>query len=927
MNKHLFASAAVLLLSTIAFSQNIAWHRVTGGFIDFGLVADSFDHVRMLNSFSGTHDFDPGPGESLIAVQGPRRFVLQSYRNDGAFRWARLHGGPNIDSTTASLAIDASGNSYIKGHFSQTADFDPGPGEYLLTTSGTSDHYLAKYDTLGALVWVKQLGGALRHDGEVNAPHLDRDGNILLAFSLTGTTDIDPGPGVTNLSPAGNWDALVLKLDPDFNLLWSAKVGGTSFDQAVSVRTDAQNNVYLLGSLAGAGDYDPGPDTFTLTKGSGTDDAFILKLDAAGNFIWARQLRCTQQNGKVYPIGLAVDAAGNSYTTGYYLIKADLDPGPAVLLKTAVGTNDIFVVKLDPDGNLVYGHSLGSSSLDTGTGIAADNEGSAYVTGYFTKPIDVDPSPDTVLSAPIFGSYDGFVLKYDATGKYQWVRRFGGPDNDTGYELALDNHQNLYYINRMTEVYNLGFAPGEDFVVPTALERTMLMRIEQENNYRGFVFRDLNSNQLRDPGEPGLPEVVIEVPEKNLFATTLEGGHYRLYYDLNADTVRPLALQPYWTITPAFAVSDTLNPVMNFAVTFPPDYRDISVRAFSLGTFRPGFTTDLEIHVTNWSSEPIDSIAVTLNDFALAPAFTFVEAVPAPDVLGANQALWYSDTLVPGETAVIAVRLKTPANIMLDTPIDLAVAAVYPNDVNPADDTAHIVSAVLGSYDPNDKLVFPTQVEIQDLDTSLLYYTIRFQNTGTAAAEFVILRDTLLAGLNPTTIQVLGASHPYTWRLHDANIFEVRFDAINLPDSTTNLEGSQGFVAFTLKPDRNLAVGDTVYNRAGIYFDYNAPIMTPWAKAAIVKQSVAVRELWSNRGALEVFPNPAQQQCTIRTMGKLSGPGEVLLLDMGGRIRLQKQVAEVRDPVTLPGLPAGGLYVVQVRTDKGFLSGLLVIQK
>lgn len=69
MNKHLLASATALLLYTIAFSQNIAWHRVTGGFIDFGLVADSFDHVRMLNSFSGTHDFDPGPGESLISVQ------------------------------------------------------------------------------------------------------------------------------------------------------------------------------------------------------------------------------------------------------------------------------------------------------------------------------------------------------------------------------------------------------------------------------------------------------------------------------------------------------------------------------------------------------------------------------------------------------------------------------------------------------------------------------------------------------------------------------------------------------------------------------------------------------------------------------------------------------------------------------------------
>lgn len=925
MYKILIAGALALLIPFFSFSQNVAWRRATAGVVEFGLAADSFQHLRFLTSFSGMYDFDPGPGESILEVQGPKRFVLQSYRNDGTFRWARLHGGPNIDSTSALLGLDPSGNAFVVGLFSQTADFDPGPGEYLLTAIGASDYYMAKYDTLGVLVWVRQLSGAIRLDGEVNAPHFDRDGNILLGISLTAATDLDPGPATQTVAPLGQWDAVVLKLDPDFNYLWSARVGGSGFDQARSIRTDAQNNVYLYGSMGGNGDYDPGPDTFLLTKGSGTDDAFILKLNPDGQFIWARQLRCTQSSGKVYPIGVAVDAAGNSYTTGYYLTRVDFDPGPAVLLKTAEGANDIFAVKLDPAGNLVYANSIGDA-LETGTGIAVDREGSAYLTGYFTSILDVDPGPDTILCTPEFGSYDGFVLKYDAAGKYQWVRRFGGPENDTGYELTVDNDLNVYFINRMTEVYNLGYAEGEDFVPVNAVERVMLMQIDQRNNYHGSIYRDLNNNQIRDPQEPGLPNVVVEVNGQTLFATTRNDGRYSLYHDLHADTVRPLAHQPYWTITPPFAVADSLNPAMDFAVTFPPDYRDVSVKTFALDRFNPGFHTDLKILVKNLSSESVDSVPVTLSGLNLTPPFSFQSALPLPDAVHADHLLWYTDTLLPGEETAINVRLKLEVGAALGTPVHLTATVFYPNDANPGDDTAHIVSAVNGSFDPNDKLVFPAELSVQDLDTARLYYLIRFQNTGTAPARFVILRDTLSAALDPASLQVLGASHAFTWRLHEQGVFEVRFDDINLPDSTSDLAGSQGFVAFSLRPDRDLTIGDTVYNRAGIYFDYNEPVMTPWAKAAIVLPSVSVHEPYASAGALTIYPNPAKQQCTVGSRGKLSGPGFVQLFDTFGKLHRSVPVTDAGLPIVLTDLPATGVYVVQVITKNGLMSGLLAIQ-
>ncbi len=927
MNKNLMACALALLAASCAFSQNVAWRRATGGFVEYGLAADSFNRICILSAFSGTHDFDPGPGDATITVNGPRRAVLQSYHADGTFRWARLHGSTNVDSSSCRLTLDPDGNAYVFGLFSQTADFDPGPGEYLLTTTAPYEAYLAKYDTLGALVWVKQLPGIYFFTGEVNGPHIDRDGNIYLAPIFTTITDADPGPGVFTITP-NDWDAGVLKLDPDGNLLWAINVGSARKDRAVAVRTDAQKNVYLFGDMPDTGDFDPGPDSFLLTKGTGTDDAFLLKLDETGKFLWAKQLRCLQQYGKVYPIGLDVDAVGNAYLTGYYLTKMDLDPGPGTKIRTALGANDIFVVKLDPNGNMVYGHSIGTSNLDTGVGIAADAAGNVYVTGYFTAPIDVDPGPDTVIIGPGFGSYDGFVLSYDAGGNYRWARRFGGPDNDTGYRVVVDNQGRVFFINRMAQVYNLGYAPGEDFVVPTSEERIMIMQIDQENNYKGVVFRDLNGNQQRDAGEPGLTGVVIGANGQNLFTTTQDGGRYSLYHDFNeGDTLMPQPLQPYWTITPAFALTDSLNPTTDFAVRFPPDYRDAGAKAWAINTFRPGFNTHIKLQVTNLSSEAVDSILVTFGGFNGMPDFTIANIIPAPNVVTDSTLVWYTGMLDPGVSAEYTMVLNTSAGTPLGTPVDLVVTAAYPDDANPGDNSAHIVSEVIGAIDPNDKLVFPSEIQEPDLDSTLLYYTIRFQNTGNAPAEFVILRDTLLPELDPTSLRVLGASHPFSWRLHGENIFEVRFDGINLPDSTSNPDGSEGFVAFTLKPRSGLGVGDTVYNRAGIYFDYNAVVLTPWAKAAVVQQSASVSEPSGVRGALELYPNPSYNQCIVSTRGKLSGPGELLLVDVSGKICLQKPVIDVHEPFVLNGLPAAGWYVVHVRTREGFMRGLLIVGK
>jgi uncharacterized repeat protein (TIGR01451 family) len=135
---------------------------------------------------------------------------------------------------------------------------------------------------------------------------------------------------------------------------------------------------------------------------------------------------------------------------------------------------------------------------------------------------------------------------------------------------------------------------------------------------------------------------------------------------------------------------------------------------------------------------------------------------------------------------------------------------------------------VTGSYDPNDKMGYPYGLDSahfiqanQDIE-----YRIRFQNTGTDTAFTVIIRDTLPQELNIFSVESGVSSHPYSFRMYGPRILEWTFNNILLPDSTTNEPASNGFVKFKVSQNPNLAIGTTIENRAGIYFDFNPPIIT-----------------------------------------------------------------------------------------------------
>jgi hypothetical protein len=288
------------------------------------------------------------------------------------------------------------------------------------------------------LDWVATLNGS----GFIftNDIHLDEDENVYVCGRFTGTTDFDPSGEVLNLSAAGEQDGFVGKYDTDGNLVWALKVGGTGDDQITGVGTDPNGNVYVTGFFTGSGDFDPGEEVLTLTS-AGNRDFFVLKLDSDGNLVWHIQIGDTSTDESN---DLAVDSNGNIFVTGRFTRNVDFDPGPGTAILDNFGSPpDVFILKLNSDGEYQWAEKLGVGNPDSGTAIELDPNGDVIVSGLFTGMVDFDPGPGTT---EFFGTGlgDVFFTKYSSEGAFMWATATEGDGFTTCQDLAIDTDGNIY---------------------------------------------------------------------------------------------------------------------------------------------------------------------------------------------------------------------------------------------------------------------------------------------------------------------------------------------------------------------------------------------------------------------------------------------------------------------------------------------------
>ena len=376
-------------------------HRCNGRSIKI----DTSGNIYITGDFTGTVDFDPGPSIfSLSSVLGSNLqptndIFIAKLDSLGNFVYAKQFGGTSADIGT-DIAVDVLGNSYITGFFALTADFDPGPDTLNFTAIGWRDMCIVKLDTGGNLVYAKQVGGP----GNLKEPagiSVDSLGNVYTAGYFEDTVDFDPGPNTFNLIPS-SLDIYILKLDSIGNFLWAKQIGGGagSIERAYDSELDILGNIYTTGYITDTTDFDPGIGVYNLS-GAISGKAFISKLDKDGNFVWAKTFQATEGTS------LTIDALSNIYITGNFSAGShDFDPGPNVFNLHGAGLADIYMSKLDANGNFVWAKGMGSPTNDFGYCIVVDANYNVCTVGDFSGTVDFDPGSGIFnLTYPAAGFY------------------------------------------------------------------------------------------------------------------------------------------------------------------------------------------------------------------------------------------------------------------------------------------------------------------------------------------------------------------------------------------------------------------------------------------------------------------------------------------------------------------------------------------
>lgn len=449
----LFLICCFTLLQLHAKGQSLQlkWAYAAGSNMEdhgISVISDAWGNVYSTGYFSGTVDFDRGPGYHILsAIDSFDAYILKQDIN-GNFLWVITLGSVG-EEKGFNLALDNINNLYVSGTFENTVDFDPGPSVFNLTSTGV-DHgsFLLKLNASGGFIWAVAFNSS-----QFRGLKTDVGGNIYLAGSYSRTVDFDPGPGVYNLnSVAFSQDIVFLKIDPSGNLIWVKQIGSDDQDYATTISIDNSGNLIITGMFSATADFDPGPSVFNVNAQFW--DVFILKLDNAANFLWAKTITGPSQQ---LPGRSSLDLNGNILMPVRFLATTDFDPGPSTYIVNPVYNYDAAICKLDANGNFVWVKQIGGAGPDYVADVTVDYLGNIYATGGFLYSVDFDPGPGIhMLNSN--GEIDLFILKYNPAGDFLWATHLGGSNSDGATDIHLDENLNIFITGGFRETVD--FDPG-----------------------------------------------------------------------------------------------------------------------------------------------------------------------------------------------------------------------------------------------------------------------------------------------------------------------------------------------------------------------------------------------------------------------------------------------------------------------------------
>jgi Ca2+-binding RTX toxin-like protein len=417
-----------------------------------------------------------------IAVVEPLepRLVLSSGFGVG---YANTYGSPN-SALGLAVAVDQAGDTYVTGNYQGTVNFGSGPGVTTLTSvpGAFADGYLAKYDPNGNLDWVKDMGAGDWND--YAGLTVDKSsGDVIATGFFEGTVNFGGSSGtMTAVAPNA---AYIVKYDGSGNLIWARKFDAQTNSSlngvlGQTVATDASGNVYIAGEYQGTINFAPGTGSAWETNNSGNSNAYIAKLDAAGNFGWVDVFNGPSGN---WILGLGLDGSGNIYANGEFWATVDFDPGPGTANRTSPNSTSSFVLKLNNAGGFdwVNTYSSLSGTAGVGYGLGVDAAGDTYSIGYFNTTVNFDPSGGTATRTSA-GSFDGYLLKLDPSGNYTWVDTYGSTGADESQAVAFDGAGAVYLAASYSGTVSFGPGPGAATFTSQGYSSLALLKYDTSGN-------------------------------------------------------------------------------------------------------------------------------------------------------------------------------------------------------------------------------------------------------------------------------------------------------------------------------------------------------------------------------------------------------------------------------------------------------------
>jgi hypothetical protein len=523
MLKHIFTILSIIVANVfIAQTPELIW---SGVYADQNAIVNQTTHVSVdsesnvftLSRYAGTVDYDMFSGTNELTSVGMQSAAIVKHNPDGTIAWAHSYGAQDMHVQFDQLFIDNDDNLYAIGNIScGVVDFDLSIQEAIVAGEMSENTIvIVKISNDGDFISLKTMQ-MHPYGGLVHLEFLE-DGSIVGCGQFEGTVDLDLSDASTFMSsqPSGLYNSFICKWNSDFSLVWAKQIACSdnfNFSQvATDLKIDSNGNIIVVGNFSNHCDFDPGAGQFFMEPVAFQDnpDFYVLKLNASGEFLWAKQLGGGTSELNIH---VNLDADDNIYLVGNFQASFDIDPGPnTTTLESSNISDALFISKWSPDANFIWGKSIYSNSSNTLTTATLASSNALWLGGRFIGTVDFNPSSNATNEL-VCDQNSGYLLHLDLDGNYVWAGGIISSTNAIVNQLHMEDNGQMVIAG--TYMSTMDLHPGAETVNYTSTEgeESFVAKLQFTTSDIAHITTSSNLNLFPNPCTTAL---TIELPNSN----------------------------------------------------------------------------------------------------------------------------------------------------------------------------------------------------------------------------------------------------------------------------------------------------------------------------------------------------------------------------------------------------------------------------